>query len=146
MSPSLIPISGARFRWQAAVDGGSRADDERLHPAEARRHRRQLEARREGVGNLPSAGVHERQHPPETAAEQAGGPGVLGVRGQAGIVDLGDLGAALEEAGDLKRARRLPAHPEADGLEPAFQQHTRVRIERATEMVEREFDPAHPFR
>ena len=53
-----------------------------------------------------------------------------------GIVDAGDLAPPFEEPRDLERALVLIAHAHEERLDPSVQQKRRVRIERASEVVE----------
>src|SRR5262249_17313062 len=59
---------------------------------------------------------------------------------KSGIIDVLDLWMTAQEAGDGHRARVLETHAQDQRLEASVQQKSRVRIERAAEMVELLFD------
>ena len=61
-------------------------------------------------------------------------PLVMGVAGQAGIVDLRDLRVPLEPGGDLERALVLGRDPQRERLDAALQQEARVRVGAAAQV------------
>ena len=100
--------------------------DEAFGAAEARRDQEQLER----VDELPRLLVVALDQERDDAAEAAHlllGDRVIGMRLEAGIPDLFDLGMLLQEARDRQAGAVVLLHAQAEGLQAAFQQEAGER-------------------
>src|SRR6185437_16243788 len=70
-------------------------------------------------GGLVGTADFEGDHGAETSGELALGVGVVGVVGEAGIVDALDAGMGAEPSGELGGVGALALHAQGQGLEAA---------------------------
>src|SRR6266508_4767015 len=134
------PEAGPVLAGHAGVRRQSRLRQERLDPSEGGRLDRQLGRGDEPLRRTGPAGQLVAQHSAE-AFEETFRAVVARMTFEPGIVHTHDLAPPLEEPRYLERALVLIAHAYEERLDPAVQEERRVRIERASQMIELALDP-----
>src|SRR5208282_421216 len=125
-----LPL-GAR---DARVGHRRRVVDQGLHRAEALREREKFETFEEAEGRSLTSPKVEADDPPE-AIHLAPGQGVLGVAGEARVMDPPDLPVTFEDLRHRFRALPVRPHPQPERTQPAEYEEAVERARNGTHRV-----------
>ena len=132
-----MPAAASSAARQLAMGRRRRMDDDRVDAAQRGGPLGDPQGVDEGRGGRRAAGQLHGQHP-AARGQEAGGDGVVGVRGEHRVQDARDPRRGFQERGEAGGGRRVALHPQGQRRDAAQDQEGRERREGAARVhVER---------